>query len=56
MTHISDRCRRFHELHQSGCFVMPNPWDVGSASLLASLDPQFVIDRLRAAAAPQVPA
>jgi len=37
MTHISDRCRRFHELHQSGCFVMPNPWDVGSASLLASL-------------------
>src|SRR5437867_2581320 len=37
MTHISDRCRRFHELHQSGCFVMPNPWDLGSARLLASL-------------------
>ena len=27
----------FHELHQSGCFVLPNPWDVGSARALASL-------------------
>jgi 2-methylisocitrate lyase-like PEP mutase family enzyme len=27
----------FHELHQSGCFVIPNPWDIGSARLLASL-------------------
>ncbi len=26
--------QRFVELHQSGCFVMPNPWDVGSAKLL----------------------
>ena len=26
--------QRFAELHQSGCFVMPNPWDVGSAKLL----------------------
>jgi 2-methylisocitrate lyase-like PEP mutase family enzyme len=25
---------RFVELHQSGCFVMPNPWDVGSAKIL----------------------
>jgi 2-methylisocitrate lyase-like PEP mutase family enzyme len=33
----NDRIRRFHELHQSGCFVMPNPWDVGSARLLAQL-------------------
>lgn len=23
--------RRFAELHEQGCFVMPNPWDVGSA-------------------------
>src|SRR5262252_1449040 len=29
--------RTFHQLHQSGCFVMPNPWDVGSARALASL-------------------
>jgi 2-methylisocitrate lyase-like PEP mutase family enzyme len=33
----SDRCRIFRVLHQSGCFVMPNPWDVGSARLLARL-------------------
>lgn len=26
---------RFRSLHESGCFVMPNPWDVGSARLLA---------------------
>lgn len=27
----------FRTLHQSGCFVLPNPWDVGSARLLESL-------------------
>jgi len=27
----------FRRLHQSGCFVMPNPWDLGSARLLAQL-------------------
>ena len=25
---------RFRELHQSGCFVIPNPWDIGSARYL----------------------
>lgn len=25
---------RFRELHESGCFVLPNPWDVGSAIYL----------------------
>src|SRR5436190_1072092 len=34
MTIQSDRCRVFHELHASGCFVIPNPWDVGSARAL----------------------
>jgi 2-methylisocitrate lyase-like PEP mutase family enzyme len=33
----SDRIDRFHDLHRSGCFVMPNPWDVGSAHLLEQL-------------------
>lgn len=33
----SDRCRSFHQLHQSGCFVIPNPWDLGSARLLAGM-------------------
>jgi methylisocitrate lyase len=32
-----DRVRAFRRLHESGCFVMPNPWDVGSARLLAAL-------------------
>jgi 2-methylisocitrate lyase-like PEP mutase family enzyme len=27
----------FRSLHQSGCFVIPNPWDVGSACALAQL-------------------
>jgi len=34
MTDITDR---FQRLHDSGCFVIPNPWDVGSARLLAGL-------------------
>jgi len=37
MTHAADRRRVFRRLHQSGCFVMPNPWDLGSARLLAQL-------------------
>ena len=37
MTVTTDRCRVFHRLHQSGCFVIPNPWDVGSARVLAQL-------------------
>jgi methylisocitrate lyase len=32
-----NRIQTFHALHQSGCFVIPNPWDVGSARLLAQL-------------------
>jgi 2-methylisocitrate lyase-like PEP mutase family enzyme len=27
----------FRKLHQAGCFVIPNPWDLGSARLLQSL-------------------
>jgi len=27
----------FRRLHESGCFVMPNPWDLGSARLLERL-------------------
>lgn len=37
MTDASDRYRLFHDLHRSGCFVIPNPWDVGSARTLARL-------------------
>ncbi len=28
---------RFRRLHESGCFVIPNPWDIGSARFLAQL-------------------
>jgi len=34
---ISDKRRTFHQLHASGCFVIPNPWDMGSARYLESL-------------------
>jgi len=32
-----DRVAAFHRLHSAGCFVMPNPWDAGSARALAQL-------------------
>ena len=34
---IADKRRTFVQLHQSGCFVIPNPWDIGSALFLQSL-------------------
>jgi 2-methylisocitrate lyase-like PEP mutase family enzyme len=34
---IADKRRTFHKLHEAGCFVMPNPWDVGSARYLQGL-------------------
>jgi len=34
---VTDRYRVFRELHESGCFVMPNPWDPGSARVLVQL-------------------
>jgi 2-methylisocitrate lyase-like PEP mutase family enzyme len=38
MLTIAEKRARFAELHaSSGCFVIPNPWDVGSTKYLASL-------------------
>src|SRR5438552_9339049 len=34
---MTARIDRFRQLHHSGCFVIPNPWDVGSAHLLVQL-------------------
>lgn len=34
---VTARRRAFRALHQSGCFVIPNPWDVGSARYLQRL-------------------
>jgi 2-methylisocitrate lyase-like PEP mutase family enzyme len=33
----ADKRRRFHALHTAGCFLIPNPWDVGSARFLQGL-------------------
>ncbi|MFT4111013.1 isocitrate lyase/PEP mutase family protein [Propionicimonas sp.] len=37
MTSGEVRAAEFRRLHEAGCFVMPNPWDVGSARLLARM-------------------
>ena len=37
MSNVNEARRAFRALHQSGCFVMPNPWDVGSARYLEHL-------------------
>ncbi|MDB6083592.1 MAG: 2-methylisocitrate lyase [Gammaproteobacteria bacterium] len=34
---IADKRRTFRKLHESGCFVIPNPWDAGSARYLQDL-------------------
>jgi 2-methylisocitrate lyase-like PEP mutase family enzyme len=34
---IAERRARFRALHERGCFVLPNPWDRGSARWLARL-------------------
>jgi 2-methylisocitrate lyase-like PEP mutase family enzyme len=34
---IHERRRTFRQLHERGCFVIPNPWDAGSARYLQSL-------------------
>src|SRR3981189_3829407 len=33
----SDKRRAFRALHDQGCFVLPNPWDVGPARYLQHL-------------------
>src|SRR5204863_8315649 len=32
-----DRVDAFRRLHAAGCFVMPNPWDVGSSLVLEQM-------------------
>lgn len=34
MRSVAERRADFRRLHESGCFVLPNPWDVGSARML----------------------
>lgn len=37
MPPTASRIAAFRRLHESGCFVMPNPWDAGSARVLEQL-------------------
>lgn len=37
MTSLAERHQDFWDLHQAGCFVIPNPWDIGSAKMMAAL-------------------
>ena len=34
---IADKRKTFRKLHDAGCFVIPNPWNVGSARYLQGL-------------------
>jgi 2-methylisocitrate lyase-like PEP mutase family enzyme len=37
MPSIAEKRRAFRALHERGCFVIPNPWDIGSARYLQHL-------------------
>lgn len=37
ISNVTTRRAAFRQLHTSGCFVIPNPWDIGSARWLAQL-------------------
>jgi 2-methylisocitrate lyase-like PEP mutase family enzyme len=34
---MNPRVTEFRRLHEAGCFVMPNPWDIGSARVVVGL-------------------
>ena len=34
---VADKRKTLHKLHEAGCFVIPNPWNVGSARYLQGL-------------------
>ena len=42
MRSIAERRAAFRSLHEKGCFVIPNPWDVGSARLLQHIGFQAI--------------
>jgi 2-methylisocitrate lyase-like PEP mutase family enzyme len=37
MPTVAEKRKTFRKLHQSGCFVIPNPWNVGTARYLQGL-------------------
>jgi len=34
---LLERHKTFAAMHESGCFIMPNPWDIGSACMMSAL-------------------
>ena len=51
----SDKATRFRALHQGPAFVIPNPWDAGSARILTSLGFQALATSSGASAAGRSP-
>jgi 2-methylisocitrate lyase-like PEP mutase family enzyme len=47
----SEKAKRFRKLHRGPCFVIPNPWDIGSAKVLAGLGFEALATSSAAAAA-----
>ncbi len=37
MPSIAEKRSAFRRLHEQGCFVIPNPWDIGTARYLQHL-------------------
>jgi 2-methylisocitrate lyase-like PEP mutase family enzyme len=37
MPTVAEKRRAFRQLHESGCFVIPNPWDIGTTRYLQHL-------------------
>ena len=37
MPTTADKRATFRKLHASGCFVIPNPWDIGTVKYLQSM-------------------
>src|SRR4051794_15018676 len=46
----NEKATRFHALHNAGTFVIPNPWDIGSARILAGVGFQALATSSAAAA------
>src|ERR1700736_2778328 len=42
MKSIEEKRAEFRKLHQTGCFAIPNPWDVGTAKYLQHLGFQAI--------------
>jgi 2-methylisocitrate lyase-like PEP mutase family enzyme len=37
MSTIAEKRSRFRALHESGCFVLPSPWDIGTARMMQQI-------------------